>query len=134
MFLHLWMSQPCGASPHILIFDCQDTECLVSPYATTYRNSVHASNLFVYFKIMLYAEQEANFNQRQSVMQCRQAAQCFIGSHDFTQFANTYPFGINPQKTLTRFDVIKVGSDLLRLEVEASGFLYKMVRHMVRSI
>jgi len=79
-------------------------------------------------------EQEGKFNQQQSVTQRRQAAQCFKGSHDFTQFANTYPFGINPQKTLTRFDVIEVDSHLLQLEVEASGFLYKMVRHMVRSI
>ncbi len=65
-------------------------------------------------------------------MQCRQAAKCFLGSHDFTQFASTYPLGMNPRKTLTRFEVVEVRPGFLRLEVQGSGFLYRMVRHMVR--
>ncbi|KAK9908235.1 hypothetical protein WJX75_004644 [Coccomyxa subellipsoidea] len=42
----------------------------------------------------------------------RQAAQIFRGTHDFTQFANTNTAGMNPRKTLTRFEVgaiIEVG-------------------------
>jgi tRNA pseudouridine38-40 synthase len=54
-----------------------------------------------------------------------------LGCHDFTHFANRCPEDVNPKKTLTRFDVIEIARDKLQLEVEGSGFLYKMVRHMV---
>ncbi|EIE21170.1 tRNA pseudouridine synthase A [Coccomyxa subellipsoidea C-169] len=64
----------------------------------------------------------------------RQAAKCFLGSHDFTQFASTYPVGMNPRKTLTRFEVVEVRPGFLRLEVQGSGFLYRMVRHMVGAL
>ncbi|BDA44980.1 tRNA pseudouridine synthase A [Coccomyxa sp. Obi] len=69
-----------------------------------------------------------------NVAAMRQAAQCFVGSYDFTQFSNSYPHGLNPRKTLTRFDVHQVAPNLLRFEVEGSGFLYKMVRHMVGAL
>ena len=67
-------------------------------------------------------------------MQCRQAAQLFLGRHDFTQFANAGAVGVDPHKTLTRFDVVECGRDQLCFEVEGSGFLHRMVRHMVRSL
>eukprot|EP00257_Ricinus_communis_P016533 XP_015574732.1 uncharacterized protein LOC8261356 isoform X1 [Ricinus communis] len=62
----------------------------------------------------------------------RQAAKYFIGSHDFSAFANAsrddrVP---NPVKTIFRFDVIEMGA-LLQLEVEGTGFLYRQVRNMV---
>jgi tRNA pseudouridine38-40 synthase len=66
-----------------------------------------------------------------AALQRRQAAQIFRGTHDFTQFANTNTAGMNPRKTLTRFEVLEVRPNLLQLQVEGSGFLYRMVRHMV---
>ncbi|KDP28014.1 hypothetical protein JCGZ_19094 [Jatropha curcas] len=62
----------------------------------------------------------------------RQAAQYFIGKHDFSAFANAsrndrVP---DPVKTIYRFDVIEMGA-LLQLEVEGTGFLYRQVRNMV---
>ena len=65
-------------------------------------------------------------------MQCRQAAQLFLGRHDFTHFANVFPSEVDPHKTLTRFDLLELGCGQLRFEVEGSGFLYRQVRHMVR--
>ncbi|KAH0933936.1 hypothetical protein HID58_011053 [Brassica napus] len=49
----------------------------------------------------------------------REAAQHFVGKHDFSAFANA-----------TRED----GGSLLQLEVEGSGFMYRQVRNMVKSI
>ncbi|CAN6809634.1 unnamed protein product [Brassica oleracea] len=62
----------------------------------------------------------------------REAAQHFVGKHDFSAFANaTREDGVpDPLKTISRFDVIEMGS-LLHLEVESSGFMYRQVRNMV---
>ena len=66
-------------------------------------------------------------------MVCRDAAQLFIGRHDFTQFANTFPNEVDPTKVIRRFTVTEMPTapHLIRLEVEGSGFLFRMVRHMV---
>ncbi|KAL5700612.1 tRNA pseudouridine(38-40) synthase [Ranunculus cassubicifolius] len=62
----------------------------------------------------------------------REAAQYFVGKHDFTSFVNAqhnaYPR--SPVKCILRFDVIEMGP-LVRLEVEGTGFLYRQVRNMV---
>ncbi|CAA7017118.1 unnamed protein product [Microthlaspi erraticum] len=62
----------------------------------------------------------------------REAAQRFVGKHDFSAFANaTREDGApDPLKTISRFDVTQMGS-LLQLEVEGSGFMYRQVRNMV---
>ncbi|CAN8260207.1 unnamed protein product [Cochlearia groenlandica] len=62
----------------------------------------------------------------------REAAEHFVGKHDFTAFANaTREDGTpDPLKTISRFDVIQMGS-LIQLEVEGSGFMYRQVRNMV---
>ncbi|GFP89500.1 tRNA pseudouridine synthase a 1 [Phtheirospermum japonicum] len=62
----------------------------------------------------------------------RDAARHFVGTHDFSAFANAsrnerIP---NPVKNILRFDVNVMGP-LLQLEVEGSGFLYRQVRNMV---
>jgi len=65
---------------------------------------------------------------------CRDAAQLFVGRHNFTHFANTFPNEVDPVKTIRSFTVTEVPAapHLIRLEVQGSGFLYRMVRHMVR--
>ena len=58
----------------------------------------------------------------------------FLGTHDFTSFANTKE---KPEKdavrTLYRLD-IKEEKGGLRLEFEGDGFLYKMVRNIVGTL
>jgi tRNA pseudouridine38-40 synthase len=57
----------------------------------------------------------------------------FIGTHDFTSFANKASEGAaskNAVRTITRLDVIKTKHGI-RLEFEGTGFLYKMVRNIV---
>jgi tRNA pseudouridine38-40 synthase len=63
----------------------------------------------------------------------KQAASCFVGTHDFTSFANKSLEGAaskNPVRTIYRLDVVPWQYGL-RLEFEGSGFLYKMVRNIV---
>lgn len=63
----------------------------------------------------------------------KQAAQLFVGTKDFTSFANEAHSGSaarDPIRCLSRLDVIDQEGGV-RLEFEADGFLYKMVRNIV---
>lgn len=62
-----------------------------------------------------------------------EAAQLFIGTHDFTSFANEAHTGCaayDPIRTIKRLDVVLENGGI-HLEFEADGFLYKMVRNIV---
>lgn len=65
----------------------------------------------------------------------RAGAALLQGTHDFTQFSSLDPCGRvrNPVKTIWSFQIddLDVG---LRFKVHGSGFLYKMVRHMVGAL
>lgn len=66
----------------------------------------------------------------------KQAAQCFVGKHDFTSFANEADEGSasrDPVRTLYRLDVVPFEGGV-RLEFEGDGFLYKMVRNIVGTL
>jgi tRNA pseudouridine38-40 synthase len=64
------------------------------------------------------------------------AANCFVGTHDFTTFANEASKGSaakNPVRTITRLDLcLEPGG--VRLEFEGNGFLYKMVRNITGTL
>lgn len=63
----------------------------------------------------------------------QQAAALFVGTHDFTSFANEHHKGTasrDPIRTLLRLDVVPQPGGV-RLEFEGDGFLYKMVRNIV---
>jgi len=63
----------------------------------------------------------------------KEAATFFVGTHDFTSFANEAHKGAtakNPVRTLYRLDVVEE-FNTIRLEFEGDGFLYKMVRNIV---
>lgn len=60
----------------------------------------------------------------------------FIGTHDFTSFTNEHRSGaaaINPVRTLARLDM-RAEEHGVRLEFQAEGFLYKMVRNIVGTL
>jgi tRNA pseudouridine38-40 synthase len=66
----------------------------------------------------------------------KNASSFFIGTHDFTSFANEADTGSaakNPVRTLRRLDIVPEEGGL-RLEFEASGFLYKMVRNITGTL
>lgn len=63
----------------------------------------------------------------------KEAAQYFLGTHDFTSFANTKERVKDPVRTLYRLDLLPEKGGL-RLEFEGNGFLYKMVRNITGTL
>jgi tRNA pseudouridine38-40 synthase len=66
----------------------------------------------------------------------KQAIPHFLGTHDFTSFANQADRGSasrDPIRTLMRLDLVSQPGGV-RLEFEANGFLYKMVRNIVGTL
>ena len=64
------------------------------------------------------------------------AAQLFVGTHDFTSFANESDRGsaaINAVRYLQRIDVVEKENGV-QLIFEGNGFLYKMVRNIVGTL
>lgn len=62
----------------------------------------------------------------------QEATSYFLGTHDFTSFANEKERGTasyDPVRTLFRLDMIEEPGGV-RLEFEGDGFLYKMVRNI----
>lgn len=62
----------------------------------------------------------------------KEAARCFVGTHDFTSFANSANEGAAAKcaiRTIKRIDVVEEPGGV-RLEFEGNGFLYKMVRNI----
>jgi tRNA pseudouridine38-40 synthase len=60
----------------------------------------------------------------------------FLGTHDFTSFANDAGKGCaahDPIRTLSRFEPIEQQGGI-RLELTSDGFLYKMVRNLVGTL
>jgi tRNA pseudouridine38-40 synthase len=65
-----------------------------------------------------------------------EGAKHFVGTRDFVSFANEAHKGTaahDSVRTLKRFDVIPQAGGV-RLELEADGFLYKMVRNLVGTL
>lgn len=58
----------------------------------------------------------------------------FVGTHDFTSFANTKEATqIDTVRTIFRIDIVEQKGGL-RLEFEGDGFLYKMVRNITGTL
>lgn len=66
----------------------------------------------------------------------KEASKHFIGTHDFTSFANEASAGSaakNAVRTIDRIDIVPEEQGI-RLEFEGNGFLYKMVRNIVGTL
>lgn len=71
-----------------------------------------------------------------SVYKMKDAAEFFIGSHDFSAFCNvkknsTYESYV---RTILSIKIIELGHDRLRFEIRGNNFLYKMVRNLVGTL
>ena len=62
-----------------------------------------------------------------------EAAQFFIGTHDFSTFRDTECQALSPVKTLTRFDVARYG-ERIEFTCSAPSFSHRQVRSMVGSL
>jgi tRNA pseudouridine38-40 synthase len=63
----------------------------------------------------------------------RAAAKEFVGTHDFTSFANVKEEREDAVRTIYRLDVVEQKGGV-RLEFEGDGFLYKMVRNITGTL
>lgn len=63
----------------------------------------------------------------------QQAAQLFLGTHDFLGFCSNKHFKKSSVRTITRFSVERVGPEI-HFVVTGDGFLYNMVRIMVGTL
>jgi tRNA pseudouridine38-40 synthase len=61
------------------------------------------------------------------------AAQLLLGQHDFTTFRDSECQAKSPVKSITRFEVIRHGEEIL-FEVEGRSFLHHQVRNMVGTL
>lgn len=67
------------------------------------------------------------------------AARCLVGQHDFSAFASTGSSARTSVRTIRRLEVQParngfLGLDAVTVEIEADGFLYKMVRAIVGAL
>lgn len=77
-----------------------------------------------------------HYTERADIDLLKKAAAQLVGTHDFTSFANeahTGSAGNDPVRTLYRLNIIDQPDGLI-LELEADGFLYKMVRNIVGTL
>ncbi|MCH9609644.1 MAG: tRNA pseudouridine synthase A [Chlamydiales bacterium] len=77
----------------------------------------------------IYRRYHTYFPYPLSLPLLKEAAKCFIGTHDFTTFANVGSCVKTAVRHLSRIDCIEQEGGF-RLEFEGSGFLYKMVRNI----
>lgn len=64
----------------------------------------------------------------------RQAAQYLLGTHDFSAFGatrSTEDEKENPVKDMRRLEITRIDENKIRIDTEASGYLYKMARSLV---
>jgi tRNA pseudouridine38-40 synthase len=74
------------------------------------------------------------FSSELDVEKMRKAASHLIGTHDFSAFGvNPGREVENPVRTIKRLDLHREGH-YVYIEVEADGFLYKMVRSIVGTL
>jgi len=63
----------------------------------------------------------------------RAAAECWIGTHDFTALASAGNVRDSNIRTILRIEICRIGREVV-LDVEGTGFLYKQVRNMVGTL
>ncbi|WP_054957759.1 tRNA pseudouridine(38-40) synthase TruA [Paenibacillus dakarensis] len=64
----------------------------------------------------------------------RQAAQHFIGEHDFTAYSNAKSKKKDSVRTIYSLDIEETADGFIQLRVSGNGFLYNMVRKIVGTL
>jgi tRNA pseudouridine38-40 synthase len=103
-----------------------------SPIGKIYHYHLHLNHAIDPFKRLysLHVKEKINLDI------LKEAALLFLGTHDFTSFANQAHLGSASRdavRTLKRLDVIEQPGGIC-LEFEGDGFLYKMVRNIVGTL
>lgn len=77
-----------------------------------------------------------HLRKKLDIEKMKEAARQLVGTHDFTSFANQAHVGNaakNPVRTIKRIDIVEEPGGI-RIEFEAKGFLYKMVRNITGTL
>ncbi len=74
-----------------------------------------------------------HFWQKLDIDVMREAAKCWVGTHDFSSFASSGNQRDSNVRTIKRFEVYRDGQEV-RFDIEGDGFLYKQVRNMVGTL
>jgi len=126
-----------GLLPHdIRIYQIVETShdfhAQYSAISKTYHYRLHLDRILNPFK-RLYS---LHVREKIDLTLLKETASLFLGTHDFTSFANEAHAGSaakDPIRTLHRLDIVEEEGGI-RLEFEADGFLYKMVRNIVGTL
>ncbi|MGB7650776.1 MAG: tRNA pseudouridine(38-40) synthase TruA [Gallionella sp.] len=78
----------------------------------------------------LHAGKVGWFHAPLDLAKMQQAAQCLLGTHDFSAFRAAQCQAKSPIKTLRQLDIYREG-DMLIFDVSADAFLHHMVRNLV---
>lgn len=126
-----------GLLPH----DIRILDIAFAPLSFHSRQSA-TSKVYQYYVCLENVQQpfrklySCHFRERIRKPLLHEAAKLFVGTHDFTSFANDSFEGAaakNAVRTILRLDLTDT-EDGIRFEIEANGFLYKMVRNIVGTI
>ncbi len=64
----------------------------------------------------------------------QEALSLIVGTHDFSSFRSSGSSSVNPVRTVFRAELISDSDGLLRIVMEANGFLRHMVRNIVGTV
>jgi tRNA pseudouridine38-40 synthase len=73
------------------------------------------------------------YHQPLALARMREAASALIGRHDFTAFRAAQCQAKSPVRTLDRLDIAREGN-MIRFDLHADAFLYRMVRNIVGAL
>eukprot|EP00898_Chlorokybus_atmophyticus_P005890 jgi/Chlat1/6301/Chrsp44S05887 len=110
-----------------------DFHARYSPVSKTYHYNIHTHPVADPFT----HKYSLHYRARLDAEAMRAGASVFVGSHDFSTFANTNPDRNapwrNPVRHILRCDIVDI-EDGIRVEVQGRSFLYRMVRNMVGTL
>ncbi len=81
----------------------------------------------------LHHRRSYHFWQPLDIDAMRNAAEHWIGTHDFSSFASAGNDRETNVRTIHRIEIYRAGSEV-RIDIEGDGFLYKQVRNMVGTL
>ena len=101
-------------------FDCKGKEYIYRIHNSYIKNPFFKDRVLQYF---------CNIDENL----LNEAAQHFVGTHDFKAFCSIGSTAVNTVRTIEYFNVVRE-NDLIIMLVKGDGFLYNMVRIMVGTL
>ncbi|MCD4781005.1 MAG: tRNA pseudouridine(38-40) synthase TruA [Candidatus Omnitrophica bacterium] len=106
-----------------------DFHAQYSPKSKIYRYTIHNGSV----RSALWRRYSLCVSTKLNVASMRREAQYLVGEHDFKSFQASDPVRRNKGSSIRAIHQIKIkkSGDFIFIDIEANGFLYKMVRNIV---